>query len=408
MNPGESEGGTAVAEVTLMSLRAHTNSACWKKLTAGILSAALGATLLGCANEEPPAEEVAQEEDDLSLFPDPSCPGPITMSRRSYAALPAGYEAQTAAQKQAQLWKVVSATAYTPRCRPASGLFLAALAAPTTIASMATSLDRASDELPVGRRKMVHPFGTVATFDFVKDAAPAGASDIPAYTGILAPGGAPVHGVVRASLGGDPNVLGFTPGLALKFLVDGKSSLNVVVMNSLMGQNRDTNFLRKPLTNELPDPHAGLDRTSGFLDWAKADSFALGQNIAFLPAMAQGPARATPNFLHVDHLAVRGADGHVVPVADRHSPAHLVFRAPKALVRWWDLPQNRGFDYRDLFAVFSPGTVLYEVFAQATAASPEVRIGVIKTTNKFVASTWGDYRLFFRHNDHQKNGDVAR
>lgn len=373
-------------------------------LSVSILGAAFAATTLGCASEEP-VEEVAQGEDDLSLFPDPSCPGPITMSRRSYAALPAGYEAETAAQKQAQLWKVVSETAYAPGCRPASGLFLAALAAPTTIGSMATSLDRASDELPVGRRKMVHPFGTVATFDFVKDAAPAGS---PAYTGILAPGGAPVHGVLRASLGGDPNVIGFTPGLALKFLVDGKSSLNVVVMNSLMGQKTDTNFLRKPFSNELPDPHAGLDRNAGFLDWAKADSFALGQNVAFLPAMAQGPERATPNFLHVDHLAVRGADGRVVPAGERHAPAHLVLRAPKALVDWWDLPQNRGFDYRDLLAVFVPNTILYEVYAQATPTSPEVRVGVIKMTSKFVASTWGDYRLFFRHNDHQKNADVAR
>lgn len=375
----------------------------WTK-TMALAAATMSLMLVGCASEEP-ADATAEEADDLTLFPDPSCPGPITMSKRSYAFLPAGYEAQSAADKQAALWKVVSETAYAPRCRPASGLFLAALAAPTSILSMSTSLDRVSDELPVGRRKMVHPFGTVATFDFVKDALPAGAAG---YTGILAPGGAPVHGVLRASLGGDPNVIGFTPGIALKFFVDGKSSVNVVAMNSLMGQNRDTNFLRKPLINDLPDPHAGLDRNASFLDWAKADSFALGQNLAFLPAMAQGPARATPNFLHVDHLAIRGADGRVVPEAERRSPAHLVFRAPQGLVTWWDLPQNRGFDYRDLLGALNTGTVLYEVFAQTTATSPEVRIGVIKMSNKFVASTWGDYRLFFRHNDHQKNGDVAR
>jgi hypothetical protein len=372
---------------------------------AAIAGAGASATVLsGCASEEPPAEATEQSEDDLSLFPDPACPGPITMSKRSFASLPAGYESLTAAAKQAQLWKVVSESAYTPRCRPSSGLFLAALAAPGTIATMSTSLDRASDELPVGRRKMVHPFGTVAAFDFVKDPPVAGG---PSYTGILAAGGAPVHGIMRASLGGDPNVLGFTPGIGLKFLVDGKTSVNVVVMNSLMGQKNDTNFLRKPLSNEVPDPHAGLDR-GNWLDWAKADSFALGQNLAFLPAMAQGPEHATPNFLHVDHLATRAADGNVVPQAERSAPSHLVFRAPPALVAWWDRPENRGIDYRDMLAGLSAGTDLYEVYARATPASPEVRIGVLKTTTAFVASTWGDYRLFFRHNDHQKNGDVAR
>lgn len=362
--------------------------------------------LAGCANEPPAPEEPTEiAEDDLSLFPDPSCPGPITMSKRSYASLPAGYESLTAAEKQAQLWKLLSESPYAPRCRPASGLFLAAFAAPTSVSTLSTSLDRASDELLAGRRKMLHPFGTVATFDFVKDPAAPGAHG---YTGILSPGGSPVHGVIRPSLAGDPNVIGFTPGMALKFLVDGKTSVNVVAMQSLMGQKSDTNFFRHAFTNEVAEPHADLGRGGDWLDWAKADSFALGLNLVFAPAMAQGPARATPNYLHVDHLGVRSADGRIVPESERHTPSHLVFRAPQSLVSWWDKPENRGIDYRDMLGKLSAGTDLYEVYARATPTSPEVRIGVIKTSSKFVASTWGDYRLFFRHNDHQNNADVGR
>lgn len=353
--------------------------------------------VLGCA---PTEEEATDEiEEELRLFPDPACPGPIAMSRRSYAALPVGYEGRSAAEKQAALWSVLEGTAYARSCRPSSGLFLSGLAALNTAPNIETTVVRASDELPIGRRKMVHPFGAVASFDLVVDPAST-------YTGVLAPS-AVVHGVLRASLGGDPNVIGFTPGVAFKFLLDGKPSLNVVAMHSLMGQKSDTNFFRHPFSNEVPEPHTNVARSS-WLDWAKADAFALAQNIVFAPALARGPETPTPNNIRVDHLAMRTADGALVPDAERKHPSHLVFRAPQHLISWWDRPEHRRFDYRDMLGALGAGTVLYEVYGKANAAAPEVRIGVVRTTSAFVASTWGDYRLFFRHNDHQNNEDVAR
>lgn len=362
--------------------------------------------LLGCAAEEP-TEELSEEEAELRAFPDPACPGPIAMSKQKYAALPASYEASSAVAKQKMLWKEIAETPYGKSCKPQGGLFLAALTAPNTIASMPTTLNRSSDELPAGRRKMVHPFGAEAMVEFVKDVdAPGG------YTGLYATSTREktevVPALVRLSLAGDEHVIGFTPGLAVKFLIDGKPSVNVVAMPSLMGQKGDTNFFRYPASNEVADPHAGLRAGADFLDWIKADSFALGQNLAFMPAMKRGPLEPTPNNLHVDHLAARRVNGELVTAADRKSPSHLVFRAPKNIVSWWDLPQNRGFDYRDMLAALNVGTVLYDVSARATASSPEVHIGVLRMTSSFVASKWGDYRLFFRHNDYQNNADVGR
>lgn len=362
------------------------------------------ATAAGCAAEEPPAEEVSEAEEELRLFPDPRCRGPIEMSQRTYAALPGNYERQTAAVKQGQIWKALRDTPYEAGCRPSSGLFLTAFAAASTVPNLKVTLERSSDELPAGRRKMLHPFGAVATFDFVKDPSASSAG----FTGVLDAKGPVVKGVMRASLGGDPNVLGFTPGVALKFLVDGRPSVNVVVMDSLMGQGGDKNFFRKPFTNELPEPHSGLSRNAGFLEWAKADAFALANNLLLIPALARGPEERTPNFLRVDHIARVTPDGNAVPEASRKAASHLVLRAPAWLVQWWDRPEHARVDYRDMLAALSAGTDLYEVYAKAGASSREVRVGTIKTTSQFMSSTWGDYRLFFRHNDHQNNADVGR
>ncbi|NOU34057.1 MAG: hypothetical protein HOO96_39705 [Polyangiaceae bacterium] len=373
-----------------------------------LLSVSVSLVLFGCVAEAPP-EELSEEEAELQAFPDPSCQGPIAMSKLKYAALPASYEASSAAAKQKELWKQISETPYKNSCRPNSGLFLTAMTAPSSLATMPSTLNRSSDELLAGRRKMAHPFGTVATVEFVKDVAAPGSA---AYSGILKPSTADkqetVLGVVRLSLAGDPKVLGFTPGLAVKFLVDGKPSLNVVTMPSVMGQKSDTNFFRHAASNEVPEPHTGLRPGIDFQDWIKADALTLGQHLAFMPAMKQGPLEPTPNFLHVDHLAVRTADGTLVPEGARKSPSHLVFRAPKATVEWWDLPQNRGFDYRDMLAALNVGSVLCDVYARQTPSAPEVHIGVLRLTSSFVASKWGDFRLFFRHNDFQNNADVAR
>lgn len=388
-----------------------TKSLRWMRANreAFLLAIAFG-MLAGCSSASPDDEaapSTSEEEQELRLFPDPQCPGPIKMSQMPFASLPSGYEAMQATRKSAALWKVLSESEYLAKCRPSSGLFLSGLASLTTVPKMRETLQHSADQLPAGRRKLVHPFGSVATVDFEKDP-----SASTSYTGILAPAVAgdarTVHAVVRLSLGGDDRVIGFTPGMAVKFLVDGKPSVNVVSMNSLMGQGRDHNFFRLPFSNEVPESHAGLNRDSGLADFLKADAFSLGQNLAFLPAMAQGPNKATPNFLHVDHVAVRNTDGSLVPEAARHAPSHLVFRPNAALTRWWDDPRNAGFDYRDLLRAVPAGSVIYDVYARETPDAPEQHLGVLRTTSPLVASKWGDFRLFFRHNDYQANEDVKR
>jgi hypothetical protein len=110
-----------------------------------------------------------------------------------------------------------------------------------------------------------------------------------------------------------------------------------------------------------------------------------------------------------DNLAAVRTNGD--PEKSVVAPYRLIF-APTQAVR---AASNPEIDFRDDLAQNIPsGTVIYDVFAldndeeKQFNASGETtvevllrhgrKIGTISTESEFIASAYGDYRLFFKHN----------
>lgn len=225
------------------------------------------------------------------------------------------------------------------------------------------SSSRASgDERPANRRgpKSMNTYGTSALFEFVADA------DSP-YTGLLQ--GA--SGVMRFSTMGPPGLVGNVPGLALKFLVDGKPSRDMVVMNGFAGQGGSTNVFLKPMSNALPPPESRLMKGV----------------VAILAKAAKGD----PLRRGVDHLAGVGGDGAGV---DKPVAPYQIFFEP---THRDGIPADTANDFREDLAGVKPGTMIYEVTATAAPNAPKVRIGRLVTRSPFVASEYGDTTLLFKH-----------
>jgi len=96
--------------------------------------------------------------------------------------------------------------------------------------SMQPTFRTASDEMPPDREKYNHGQGVMATFEWV---------DLGnhTYTGIY-DGGA-TNGIIRLSEGNNifPESSGLTPTMALKFLIDGEPSTNILANTSFEPSN---------------------------------------------------------------------------------------------------------------------------------------------------------------------------
>ncbi|MCB0411812.1 MAG: hypothetical protein KDD22_04760, partial [Bdellovibrionales bacterium] len=164
----------------------------------------------------------------------------------AWAELPTEYQYWSSSEKQQYVWNqqiVPSEWEHLPELK---GLgWDGVLRSLKSLGSLDRSFTHTSDELPKGRTKLLHPYGTVATVELVSN------KNHP-YQGVFA--GA--LGVARLSLAGDPTRLGFTPGMALKFYRDQGPSVNIMVMQQLDGQKDNQNFFENTFTNALPEPQS--------------------------------------------------------------------------------------------------------------------------------------------------------
>jgi hypothetical protein len=294
----------------------------------------------------------------------------------------------TAQEKQAKLWAKITEKAY------AAGKFPSLRAPRPTDAialrhpEMAYSDD---DEISDGRKKVIHTFGAVAKIEFIADS-----NSSHPYTGLFKSG---AHfGLARLSLAVRPisPVINYTPGMALKFLIDGQQnpSLNMVAMNSLDGQTDSYNFFAHPFSNVLPSP-AGIAQKEG--------------EKIFHCALMEMHKNSDPKNQPVDHLATMDEQGNKEDVKAQRYPARLWF-VPTPEASKYFAKATAQDDHRELLGHIDPATVLYQVYGDEfaegkTQSSDSVHLGVIRTASYFVASEYSDQTLHFQH--HTKPADPS-
>lgn len=228
-----------------------------------------------------------------------------------------------------------------------------------------TSFEHASDELPEGREKLVHRYGTVARVRFE-------VRSPHRFTGVVASGG---EGLLRMSdaTGGAR----FTPSLALKIPVDGRPSLNFFGLPAAARDPKDRDFLSAAFANSTPVPMA-------------FDAKLLGRSFQ-KTADALGATRVYAVYLPLHHLAGAELDGRSVasPVVPDRIELHPTDEARAKF--------DPTIDWRLAFAALPAGLRLFELRVAGAIDEPAAPFGELVLETSFVASRYGDERLFFQH-----------
>lgn len=282
----------------------------------------------------------------------------------SFAALDAAYEALPAAEKLRELFEVrIRGTEYPAGDYPS--LLKGLLPAAKTLLPhlLKSSLTRVADEFPKPKLKYIHTFGSTAKVELV----PAEGSP---YTGLFR-GGA---GLLRFSQAGPPILgIGNVPGLGLKLLVDGRPSENLVAMYGLNSQGPGTSVFQREFSNILPAPKGIIMNSI---------------RLAFEAVVGKGNGFVQP----VDGMAA--VDRHGNDVADPKAPYRIVFE-PTGDYPYTTETRN---DFREDLDTLPEGTVLYRIWGIDEPGGPRVAMGTLVSRSEFVASSYGDLMLFFKHN----------
>lgn len=267
-------------------------------------------------------------------------------------ALPSAYQGLSASAKLKTLWSEGILKSEYQELPEMKSPGLSEIASLLSVAFLEKSFDRQADEMPSGRRKILHPLGTVAIIEYVP------LSGVP-YDGVLKDGTA---GLARLSLAGDPDILGsYTPGMAVKFLQDGEPSLNLHVMKSLSGQGQNQNFFKETFSNILPEAPFYL---------------------RFL-ALAFAHVKNPPTELEVSHIA----------------PVYQILFKPN---HEYNIDPNTQEDFRVELSRIPKNSRLYDVFVRRTKSSNLEQVGSLFTRSRFIASKYGDEKLFFQHHRESK------
>lgn len=259
--------------------------------------------------------------------------------------------------------------------------------------SLSTTLTRVNDEFEQPKVKLFHTYGTTAKIVFAPEPGTP-------YTGIFRQ---TAYGLARFSYAGPVVAIGVVPGLGLKFPLDGdQPSQNLVVMRKLdpqgaplqaLGPHAHQSVFQNPFTNIVPAP-------------SPANLIMRFVKDRFESVVDEGRG------LHqtVDNLASVDSHGVWVAADKVNAPYRVIFRpTPEATEN-----SDPTLDFRDdLSRNIRSGTPIYQVFALAEPQEAELnragvsevedllghghKIGTITTESEFVASKYGDYRLFFQH-----------
>lgn len=284
-------------------------------------------------------------------------------------ALPTNYLELKAAEKQEILFNNVSKDPYTIdeilESKDPSIFFALKLLSTTYLAE---SFTNPNDVFEGEKTKVIHTYGSVAQVEFqITQESP--------YTGLFKTG---ALGVIRMSLASLR--LPYTPGFALKLLVDGKKSQNAFAMYSLDGQGDNHNFFENSFETKIDEPNSGLLK-------AGATRFKL-------TLVELGSEHEDPTFQSTKDLAKVKKNGEVVK--DDLSPFSLVFEPTKEAQMSTEKSNLRVQLTSD--PKYSDGLVLYRVFARKSEESEKLLIGRVVLKSRFFSSRYGDKTLYFQHN----------
>jgi hypothetical protein len=294
--------------------------------------------------------------------------GFLSFSSVAFAVLPADYTSMKAIEKQDLLWSEISQSEYSelPTKNPGTLDSLSLFSCPF----LKTSFTRASDEMPEGRIKLIHTYGSVAKVELRIH------SEMSHYTGIFKTGGIGFARLSLAREGGD-----YIPGMGLKILVDGKPSVNFQVMYALDGQGSNKNFFENPFTNIVAPPTTfGTKALSLSFHWA---SNSLSDN----PYEKPENERTLP-LLEAAELHSDGS-----PVEQAVAP-YLITFIPNPKIA---ISKDSKRDLRTELQEIPANTVLYTISVKKSLDAPAEEIGELITRSNFIASEYGDSKLFFQH-----------
>lgn len=245
------------------------------------------------------------------------------------------------------------------------------------LARLRNKVEHASDFRPSTWKKWIHRRAVVAKAVYRS-------VGHHACTGLWNEPAAPV--LLRLSLTYDPARRGVAPGIAIKFLVDGNPSRDVSLLTGLDSQGQDYRFFKASFSNVVPPSEKfgarmiarifdRVDRPSnrigvGHLGCVTASGQAVSAAVSPLQIFARGPAdfssAAPARDIRLDFL--------------RMSPR------PRPILEIYARPGDSREDFEDV-----DGDILRAYEART------VKIGELWLESGFVASSFGDDQLFFRH-----------
>ncbi len=285
-------------------------------------------------------------------------------------ALPADYQALPRADKEALLWSKAEASEYPAGTMPDRW------PGPLDMLKLASSrhdrvsLDHVSDEMPPGRIKLLHRYGSVARFEWI-------ASTGHPYTGIFRTGGS---GLARVSRAVKSFALGL-PGIALKIFIDGKPSTNIFAMPSANRDWNDHNPFSLPYMNRIVIAGSGRGK---FLR-------AIFDRFFASTIREERTTDLEATFLPLNGLASITPDG-----TEESEPVHprlIVFKPTEHA----HLPSDVEPDFRIKLGQLDPGNTLFTINAASSVESEPEYIGDLRLTSRFVACRYSDETLFFQH-----------
>lgn len=273
--------------------------------------------------------------------------------------------------------------------------------------TMPMFFDRFSDENPYNNKKGIHTGGAVATARVV----PTGNHQ---FTGMFADGFE--HGLVRLSIvadwsqpckgGTDFNFKGcLKPSMALKMLRDGDFSSNVVAQVNLGdGVGWHFNFFDYAHANWLPLP-TGLGAllvTHLFSYAAEEDEIA---GVGIEEVSSQGSqAHQSKSDIKAPKLVYFVPNKDLSFSDEEHDPRSDFMEIPAGTALFDIMTITDGDDM--CFNYFANKPFLWDELGHLCQT---VKLGTVVSTSRFVASDWGDRRLFFQHERLKtKNGKWAR